>query len=593
MTVKPNTRIRLERRSVQYRSRAIVVIAIFAGLYAAIGTRLIWLGNQEPAERVYSAVPPSVARPDIVDRSGKTLAMDLPSLSVFAEPRRMLDVEDAVAGLTGVFPELDPTDLQKRLNSNSAFTWIKRVATPAQKNQVLALGIPGVGFRDETRRIYTNGAVGAHVLGAVNVDNFGIAGVERWIDGQGLNDLKESGMQFSRDDLDPVTLSLDLRVQHAITDELGKAVKRFDAIAAAGLVLDVRNGEVIALVSLPDFDPNNPVDALRSDRINRINVGTYEMGSTFKAMTTAMALDSGMFNLASVLDASEPLRFGRMTIRDYRGQNRPLNVPEAFIHSSNIAMGRMALGVGTERHQAFLRSLDQFDRLVTELPENALPIVPRRWGEVTTATASFGHGIAVAPLQAAMGIAALINGGTLIRPTFIKGTPIDGRVLGRQVVTPQTGESLRFLMRLNAEVGSATKAEVAGYFIGGKTGTSEKVVNGRYSSDRVLTAFMGVVPADAPKYLYLTILDEPKGLPETFGFRTSGWNAVPVTGEILKRTLPMLIPPYQKPPATPFPWVVANGAWGSERFTEIPQNELSAAVRPVSAPPQQQLGGLN
>jgi cell division protein FtsI (penicillin-binding protein 3) len=403
-------------------------------------------------------------------------------------------------------------------------------------------------------------------LGSVNIDNSGIAGIERWIDDQGLQDLRAAGIAITNDELRAVSLSLDLGVQHALTDELQKAISRFSAIAGAGLVLDVTNGEVIALASLPDFDPNSPSDALEPDRINRMAVGTYEMGSTFKAMTTAMALDSGSFNIGSVLDASRPLRLGRSTINDYRGQNRSLKVPEAFIHSSNIAMGRMAMAIGVGKHQEFLRSLGQFDRLSTELPENAFPIIPARWSELTTVTASFGHGIAVTPLQASMAIASIVNGGFLIRPTFIKGSPVEERIISRNTVTPQTSEALRFLMRLNAEVGSAKKADVPGYFIGGKTGTSEKVVDGRYSKDRVLTAFMGIVPADKPRYLFLTILDEPKPLRDTYGFRTSGWNAVPVTGEIMKRTLPMLIAPYSTVPIDPFPTMVRLKAWGAERF---------------------------
>ena len=457
-------------------------------------------------------------------------------------------------------------ELRGRLDSESGFAWIKRNVTPAEKDKVWALGLPGVGFREETRRLYPNGRTGGHVLGSVNIDNSGIAGIERWIDDQGLQDLRAAGIAVTNDELRAVSLSLDLGVQHALTDELQKAISRFSAIAGAGLVLDVTNGEVIALASLPDFDPNSPSDALEPDRINRVAVGTYEMGSTFKAMTTAMALDSGSFNIGSVLDASKPLRLGRSTINDYRGQNRPLKVPEAFIHSSNIAMGRMAMAIGIGKHQEFLRSLGQFDRLSTELPENALPIIPARWSELTTVTASFGHGIAVTPLQASMAIASIVNGGFLIRPTFIKGSPVEERIISRSTVTPQTSEALRFLMRLNAEVGSAKKADVPGYFIGGKTGTSEKVVDGRYSEDRVLTAFMGIVPADKPRYLFLTILDEPKPLRETYGFRTSGWNAVPVTGEIMKRTLPMLIAPYSTVPIDPFPTMVRLKAWGAERF---------------------------
>jgi len=383
-----------------------------------------------------SLMPPSYARPNIIDRNGVVLAMDIPAASIFAEPRRLLDVDETVEGLTSVFPELNASELYKRLDSDRGFVWIKRQVSVAQRDRVWNLGLPAVAYREETLRLYPNGNLAAHVLGSVNTDNIGIAGMEKWIDGQGLQELREVGLSPDSSALEPVALSVDLRAQFMLTEELKKAVEKFSAIAAAGLIMDVTNGEVIALASLPDFDPNSPADALKSDRINRINVGTYEMGSTFKAMTTAMALDSGVFNLSSVLDASQPLRFGRMAIRDYRGQNRPLNVPESFIHSSNIAMGRMALAVGTQRHQAFLKSLGQFERLTTELPENAQPILPARWGEITTATAAFGHGIAVTPLQAAMGIAALVNGGDLIRPTLMKGAALDPRIIRRNCRHP-------------------------------------------------------------------------------------------------------------------------------------------------------------
>lgn len=569
--------------SAKFRVRIYVVMALFTVLFAAIGVRLVILGTKDRPDNAYAAVPPSVARPDIVDRNNVTLAMDIASRSVFAEPRRIIDVDEAAEGLASVFPDLDMVDIHKRLASGSGFTWIKRGITPVEKDRVWALGIPGVGIRDETRRLYPNGPSAAHVLGAVNIDNTGIAGIERWVDEQGLQNLRSAGLNLTRRNLEPIALSLDLRIQYALSDELRKAVTRFDAIAGAGLVMDVTNGEVLALVSLPDFDPNIPADALKPDRINRISVGTYEMGSTFKAMTTAMALDSGVFNIHSVLDASKPLRFGRFSINDYRGQGRPLFVPEAFIYSSNIAMARMAIGVGVEKHKAFLRQLGQFDRLVTELPESAQPLVPPNWGELSTATIAFGHGMAVTPLQASMAIGAIVNGGLLIRPTFIKSTPLEGRILATDVVTPETGESVRFLMRLNAEVGSAKKADVVGYFIGGKTGTSEKVVNGRYSGDKVLTAFMGIVPADKPRYLFLTILDEPKGLPETSGFRTSGWNAVPVTGTIMARVLPFLpIVPQKERPANPFPTITRIAAWGSERFQSLSPELTLPAIKALN-----------
>lgn len=570
----------LRQNEAQGRRRIVVVMALFTLLFGVIGARIIMLGFEKRPDTPFPVVPPSFARPDIVDRNGVTLAQNVPSVSIYAEPRQILDVGEAIEGLLSVFPDLDVQDLAKRLRSGTAFTWVKRAATKDEKERVWALGIPGIGFRDETRRLYPNGAEAAHILGSVNIDNIGTAGIENWIDQQGLIDLRSAGLTLHRGALAPVTLSLDLRAQYALSDELRKAVKRFDAIAGAGLVLDVTNGEVVALASLPDFDPNVPTDALKPDSINRIGVGTYEMGSTFKAMTTAMALDSGLFNIRSVIDASQPLRLGRFSIHDFHSQGRPLTVPEAFIHSSNIAMARMAIGVGVDRHKAFLKRLGQFDRLTTELPENAAPLVPAKWGELNTATIAFGHGIAVTPLQASMAVAALVNGGTLIRPTFLKGTPVEGRILAKDVVTPETGEALRYLMRLNAEVGSAKKADVAGYFIGGKTGTAEKVINGRYSKDRVLTAFMGIAPADRPRYLFLTILDDPKGLPETAGNRTSGWNAVPLAGTIMSRVLPFLpVAPYTAAPTDPFPTMVRIGAWGSERFSPAHKAAALATTR--------------
>ncbi|GGE20303.1 peptidoglycan glycosyltransferase [Aureimonas endophytica] len=544
----------------------IAILGLLA-CYLAIGGRLVQFGAQPPEQAVAWPSPPSKARPDILDRNGVVLAMDLPSASIYAEPRKIVDLDEAVEGLTGVFPDLDPKALRRRLDSKAAFAWVRRTTTLAERDAVWALGIPGVGIRDELRRFYPNGRAAAHVLGAVNVDNIGIAGMEKWIDGQGLQALRLTGLETTRDGLEPVRLSLDLRAQHALADELGAAVEKFQAKAGAGLVMDIATGEVVALVSLPDFDPNVPADALKPDHINRVAVGTYEMGSTFKAMTTAMALDSGRFQIGSVIDASAPLRFGRFAIRDYRGQNRPLNVPESFIHSSNIAMGKMAMAIGSDHQRAFLRSLGQLDRLATELPESAQPLYPSRWAELNTATISFGHGIAVTPLQASMGIAAVVNDGRVLRPTFVKDAPLAERILAEGAVTPRTSEALRYLMRLNAKVGSAAKADIDGYHIGGKTGTSEKVVNGRYDSGTVLTAFMGIAPAHAPRYLFLTVLDEPKPLKETFGFRTSGWNAVPTTGRVMSRILPMLEGTAKwTAPADPFPAMAAARAWGSNLF---------------------------
>ncbi|HEY7384409.1 MAG TPA: penicillin-binding protein 2 [Beijerinckiaceae bacterium] len=538
----------------------------FTAMFAGLGGRLVMLAvaPEQGGIRRASSSAISAARPDIIDRNGETLATDVKTVSVFAEPRNVIDKDEAVELLTAVLPDLNARELRERLNTRRGFIWVKREITPRQQAEVHRLGIPGVGFLPENKRVYPNGIAAAHVLGFADIDNVGIAGIEKYIDSQGLQDLNGAGFAVQAADLKPIQLSLDLRAQHAMRDELARALEKYKAKAAAGAIVDVNTGEVIALVSLPDFDPNNPVDALEKDRINRINVGVYEMGSTFKAITTAMALDSGRFTINSTFDARSALRYGRFTINDFHGQHRVMTMPEVFIHSSNIGTARMALGIGVEGHKAFLRKLGQLDRLRTELPESAEPLLPPRWGELNTMTIAFGHGLAVAPLQAVMATAALVNGGYLIPPTFLRRSPEEARKLASQVIKPETSEAMRYVMRLNAERGSATKAQVAGYFVGGKTGTAEKVVGGRYSKNRVLTTFMAISPADKPRYLFLTILDEPQGLPETHGQATSGWNAAPVTGAILERVAPLLgTPPRFEPPGQPFPLMVRAGAWGT------------------------------
>jgi cell division protein FtsI (penicillin-binding protein 3) len=329
-------------------------------------------------------------------------------------------------------------------------------------------------------------------------------------------------------------------VQHALRDELVKARDKFKTKAAAGLISDVRTGEIVAMVSEPDYDPNNPREALDPTRINRLTTGVFEMGSTFKALTLAMALDSGKIKLTDSFDARVPLQYGKFAIHDFHAQRRFLTVPEVFTYSSNIGTARMALKLGVEYHKWFLRKLGQLDRLRTELPESAEPLVPKRWGELNTVTIAFGHGLSVAPLQAVMGIGALVNGGHLIPPTFLKRSEQEAMALATRVIKPETSEKMRYLMRLNVEKGTASRAEVKGYYVGGKTGTSEKVVGGRYSKTKVLTSFTAVLPADKPRYLLLIMLDEPQATPETHGFTTSGWNAVPVGGAVIARIAPLL-----------------------------------------------------
>src|SRR5664280_2873047 len=540
-------------RNVKARARLGLAIVAFAGIYCVIAVRLVMfatVSDGHGARRGVAQDAVATARPDILDRNGQILATDVKAASLFAEPRKLIDVDEAEELLTAVLPDLDGNEVRERLSSKRGFVWLKREISAKQQQEIHRLGIPGVGFLTENKRVYPNGPVVSHQIGHVNIDNQGIAGIEKWLDGQGLAALHMAGLatdQLQR----PVQLALDLRVQFALRDELVKAREKFKAKASSGVIVNVNTGEIVALVSEPDYDPNNPREANDPTRINRLTTGVYEMGSSFKSFTLAMALDSGKVTLDSKFDARGDLHYGKFTIHDFHAQKRILSVPEIFTYSSNIGAARMALSVGVEQHKAFLKKLGQLDRLRTELPESAEPLVPKRWGELNTVTIAFGHGLSVAPLQAVMGISALVNGGYLIPPTFLKRTEQEAMALARRVIKPETSEKMRFLMRLNAEIGTAKKADVKGYYIGGKTGTAEKVINGRYAKKRVLNAFTAILPADNPRYQLLIMLDEPQPLKETFGFITSGWNAVPTGGKVIERIAPLLgiEPRFDLPPS--------------------------------------------
>ena len=456
-------------------------------------------------------------------------------------------------------PDLNAQELGERLSSRKGFVWIKRDITPLEQDKIFRLGLPGIGFMPENRRVYPNGPIAAHVLGFTNIDNQGIAGIEKYIDSQGLAALNGFGFHMMPQDLKPITLSIDLDVTHAVRDELAKGIEKFKAKSGAAAIMNVNTGELIALESLPDFDPNDPVNANEPDRINRMTVGVYEMGSTFKALTLAMALDAGKVTLNSLIDARESLRYGRFTIHDFEAQHRMLTVPEVFTYSSNIGAARMALMIGVNGRKAFLAKMGQLKRLRTELPESAVPLIPAHWGVLNTMTIAFGQGLNVSPLQAMMAVAALVNGGTMIRPTFLKRSVGDAMKNAVRVVKPETSEELRYLMQLNAEVGTARAANIKGYYVGGKTGTADKIVNGRYANNRVFTTFMAIMPANKPQYLFLTLLDEPQGIPETHGFRTAAWNSGEITGKIIKRVGPLLDLPPRSDPTLPFPLLAKLG----------------------------------
>jgi len=540
-------------RSAKARARVGLAMVAFAVIYAVIGGRLVMfalVGDSHGGRRTAALDAIATARPDIVDRNGEVLATDVKAPSLFAEPRRIIDKDEAIELLTATLPDLDTAEVRDRVSGKKGFVWLKREITPLQQQEIHRLGVPGIGFLRENKRVYPTGAEVAHLIGLVNIDNQGIAGMEKWLDTNGLADLHRAG--FATDRLQrPVELSVDLRVEHALRDELLMAKEKYKAKAASGLVSNVKTGEIVAMVSLPDFDPNNPREAHDPERINRLTTGVYEMGSTFKALTLAMALDSGKATLNTMYDARGALHYGKFAIHDTHPEGRAISLSEVFTFSSNVGAARIALAQGVETHKAFLRKMGQLDRLRTELPESASPIVPKRWSELNTITIAFGHGIAVAPLQAVMGINAVMNGGYLIPPTFMKRSEEEARALAKKVLKSETSEKMRYLMRLNAEIGTAKQADVKGYYIGGKTGTAEKVVNGHYSKKQVLNSFTAIIPADNPQFQLLVMLDEPKALPETHGFITSGWNAVPTGGKVIARIAPLLgiEPRFDLPPS--------------------------------------------
>lgn len=522
------------------KNRVVMTMAAFFGIYASIAGRLAYIGMLDPETTGGPQSRVTASRPDIIDRNGQVLATDIKTLSLFAEPRRIVDADEIIEKLQTVLPDLEVEQTYKKLKTTAGFVWLKRQLTPKQQSEIMALGLPGIGFRTEKRRFYPGGPTAAHILGLTNIDNQGIAGMEKYIDDQGLADLQSSGLAVAAD-LKPVRLSIDIRVQHIVRDEISQALERYHAIAAGAVVLNVKTGEVLAMASVPDFDPNNPFNALEKDRLNRMSAGLYEMGSTFKSFTTGMALDSGKITLQSRFDASRPITIGHQTIKDFHGKHRVLSVPEVFIYSSNIGSAKEADVVGIEGQREFLHRLGVLEKMKTELPEVARPTEPKVWKKVNSITIAFGHGVSTTPLQTAVGCAALMTG-MLLPPTFLPRTQGEAGEIAKKVVTDYTVEGMRYLYTLNATKGSGgsgSRAAVPGYRVGGKTGTAEKVVNGRYSSDKRFNAFVASFPMDDPQYIVLSIIDEPK--PEKPGMgATAGSNAAPIVANIIRRSASML-----------------------------------------------------
>jgi cell division protein FtsI (penicillin-binding protein 3) len=524
------------------------VIAVLALAFAVVGGRLVQLGSVVADTTIEGQARDIITatRPAILDRNGLEMAVDIRVPSLYAEPRRIIDVDEATDALITVIPGLDREWLKKRLTGDKGFVWVKRELTPAIEERVFGLGIPGVDFLTESKRFYPGGVESSHILGAVNIDNQGIAGIEKHMDGEDVAMLQELGLARGNE-LSPVTLSVDLRVQHVMYDVLSDAMTRYQAVAAGGVILDVKTGEVIAMVSLPDFDPNDPMTAFApvngkdDQRFNRITSGIFELGSTFKTVTIAGALDSGLVSINDNFDARFGIRFGRFTIDDFHGKHRVLSLPEVYKYSSNIGTIRIMQQWGKDNFRAFLTKLGFDKRMPFELPEMRNPTVPAKWPDIVAATASFGHGLSISPLHQVVAYAAFVNGGCMLPPTLYKRSEEEARQLCEQVISPQTSAKIRYLMRLNALEGSGSRMnkEAAGYRAGGKTGTAEKVVNGRYADGLNLNIFSAAFPLDDPRYAILVLVDEPKAENPQSG-STAGWNAGEAVGRIIGRAAPLL-----------------------------------------------------
>lgn len=526
------------------RGRLVIGIGLFSLAFIVLAGRLVELtvlrGASEPV--VARGVNPELIaktalmeRQPIVDRNGNILATNLKIASLYADPRKVQNPVEAATRLAQALPELPAGEVQAKLASGKSFVWLKRGLTPREQYEVNRLGIPGLYFHNEQRRVYPQGPMAVHVLGYTDIDGKGISGVEQYFDEQ-LRDPSRTG--------DPLELSIDIRVQHVVRDEVAKAVEFFNAIGGGGIVLDVYTGEVVAMVSLPDFDPAEPGTASKDSRFNRITLGVYEMGSTMKTLNTAMALDYGTVKLSGGYDATHPIQISRFTIKDDHPKKRWLSVPEIFMYSSNIGSAKMAVDVGPERQREFMLRMGMLNKPAIELPEVGGPLVPRNWKTVETMTISFGHGLSVTPLQLASATAAIVNGGVLHPPTLIKRPP-GLPAPGRQVIRRDVSDVMRKLMLLVVEEGTGKKADVDGYLVGGKTGSSEKVnERGGYNKKANFNTFVAGFPMHNPRYIVQVMIDEPKGNKSTYGFATAGWTAAPAAGRIISRIAPLLgVPP--------------------------------------------------
>lgn len=513
--------------SVQMHQRLYTVIIFFMVAFIGVSIKLFKVGLSDKAtlKNINSSI---IHRNEIVDRNGVLLAVDLEVVSLYANPKMIENPKLLAKQLNEIFPDLKTQDLEKLLSSDKNFVWIKRNITPRQHFMVNNLGGLGLEFQKGTKRVYTQRNLFSHILGYVDTDGIGIAGLEKQFDEQ-IRDPRA----------DKIKLSLDVRVQNIVHEELSKSIKEFNAKGGIGIVMDANNGEIISAVSLPDFDPHYPGHYAKENLFNQFSLGVYEMGSIMKGFTIAMALEAKAVNLTDVYYVKAPIKASRFVIHDYRPKYSYLSVPQVFMHSSNIGTAMISLELGKERQKKFLTNFGMFDEIRLELPEKGQPMYPadRNWNDITTMTISFGHGMAITAIHFIRAAAALVNGGYVYEPTLLLKSGEQEPVT--RVISEETSKTMRKLMRLTIEHGSGKKSEVDGYLPGGKTGSAEKSQKGGYSKTSKRSAFFSAFPINNPRYVTLMIIDDPLKNPTT-PFTGGAWTAAPLNGRILKRIAPLL-----------------------------------------------------
>lgn len=520
------------RDSVSY-TRVNIIIIGFSAVFLIIAIRLAIVASSDYVSYRQSIRGMKINRYDIIDRNNNLLAVNLPSASLYANPRRVIDIEQSIEKLLTIFPELDKKHLFAKLNSDKSFEWIKRDVTPQEHEKIYNLGMPGFGFEREQKRIYTYGNLLSHVIGYVGRDLGGLAGIEKYFD-EFLSGYDLLGKDKNQGKF--LQLSIDVRIQNILSEELERTIKKFSAKGAAGMVVDPNNGEILALVSKPDFDPHHPGEAKPEQLFNMATQGAYEMGSGMKSLTMAIGLDTGVTSITDAYDLTY-MKVGGFQLKDYP---RPLkgwhSVPYIFLKSSNIGIGQIMLEIGKNNLAEYLKKLGLLERLKIELPERARPLFPNysRWTDLRLITMSYGYGMSESPAHFMQAMVPIMNGGLLYPLTLIKRDP-EKPLVAERVFKEKTSADMRKLMRLVVAKGTGSKAEVKGYYVGGKTGTANIAHAGKYDKTRRVSSFFGIIPATKPKYMVYIIYNEPKGIKETFGFAGGGWVAAPSTGIIMQK----------------------------------------------------------